>query len=656
MSRSATFCLLTAFVVMGPVAGGFGQAAAVEQPVQMVAPANGQALDTFLSARLRWQYPQRPRAVAPFPFLTMNLQVADNPGFRAPILDTNVADNQNSLPVALVPETKYYWRLTPCDGATYFTNLRAEASFTTGAPTNRFDAPDSERYANPHPGAHWQYMTPVAPEKETPLSPWYDVKAYTGGPPPTFAEIKDRLPLPVWDGHPEALAAYWYCWETLMRVWVFAPHAADHMAVANLLGYPNWGPWGSTMVFDSCFILHFSRYGAQAYPYITCLDNCYARQHENGFICRESDRENHEVYATFPVNPPLFAWSEWEWYRITGDRDRLRRVLLPMVKHYEWWMRYQRRENGLYWTDGVNEADDSPRNALMYYSVSATSYQALAALYLGKIAGEIGRPDLQSFFAAQHRELADIVNTKFYDKRHAIYNDLTRDGRFITELQPGVYCKHVHMFWPLLAQIAPDNILLLLQELENPKSFNRPSGIPSLSADSQGYNAATGQYWRGAVWPPAQAMVQEGLKNYDCGDFLQETAEKYYSACLTAFEVQKTIRENLAPDAPVGYGAPDFVGWGGIGPVGNLIEFMLGFDLDAPANSITWNLRRLERHGLQNLVFDGFKVELICDARSSTGAPCHVTIISEGEFVLRLIHGNTMMEKKIHRGAQEFTI
>src|ERR1035441_10811286 len=99
------------------------------------------------------------------------------------------------------------------------------------------------------------------------------VKAYKAVAPPTFADMKGRLPAPVWDGHAEALNAYWYCWDTLMRVWIFAPEAVAHEAVANLLGYRNWGPWGSTMVFDSCFILHFSRFGAQAWPFITCLDN-----------------------------------------------------------------------------------------------------------------------------------------------------------------------------------------------------------------------------------------------------------------------------------------------------------------------------------------------------------------------------------------------
>ena len=50
-------------------------------------------------------------------------------------------------------------------------------------------------------------------------------------------------------------------------------------------------------------------------------------------------------------------------------------------------MTYQRSINGLYWTNGFQEADDSPRNALMHYAVSATSYQALAALYLGASQG-----------------------------------------------------------------------------------------------------------------------------------------------------------------------------------------------------------------------------------------------------------------------------
>ena len=60
------------------------------------------------------------------------------------------------------------------------------------------------------------------------------------------------------------------------------------------------------MVWDTAFMLHFARYAHRAYPMITVFDNCYARQHENGFICRESDSQNREVYAGYPVNPASF--------------------------------------------------------------------------------------------------------------------------------------------------------------------------------------------------------------------------------------------------------------------------------------------------------------------------------------------------------------
>ena len=175
--------------------------------------------------------------------------------------------------------------------------------------------------------------------------------------------MKDRLPVPIFDGHPDAIEAYNYCWRTLLSVWMFAPDAPDHEAVANICGIKAWGVWGSTMVFDTAFINHFARYGNQAYPFVTAFDNCYARQHENGFICRETDKNNREVYSGFPVNPPLFAWAEWESYRITGNKERLKLVFLPIVKQYEWFMTFQRRANGLYWTNGLQEADDSPATA-----------------------------------------------------------------------------------------------------------------------------------------------------------------------------------------------------------------------------------------------------------------------------------------------------
>jgi len=98
------------------------------------------------------------------------------------------------------------------------------------------------------------------------------------------------------------------------------------------------------------------------------------------------------------------------------------------------------------------------------------------------------------------------------------------------------------------------------------------------------------------------------------------------------------------------------VGWGGIGPVANLIEYLLGFELNAPAHAVTWRINRLERHGLENVQLDGFKTDMICAARSAPGDACHITVRSGGPFVLKVLAGSHAVEKEIRQGTQTFDI
>ncbi len=588
------------------------------------------------------------------------LVVSSHEDLSTPIVRVPLPENRTTYRLAVVPQTTYFWQVTPFEDGKPRTAAIVHGKFTTVAPRIDTTEDDTIRYRNPREGAHWTEEKAVPFAQPEPLSPWFDRKAFSGQPLPTFEQIKSRLPVPIYDGHADALDAYWYCWKTLLGVWYFAPDAVDHEAVDNICGIKAWGVWGSTMVFDTSFILHFARYGNGAYPFVTAFDNCYARQHDNGFICRESDKNNREVYSGFPVNPPLFAWAEWEWYRATGDRARLASVFLPIVKHYEWFMTYQRRANGLYWTNGLQEADDSPRNALMHAAVSATSYQALAARCLAMMAHTIGRDDLAPFFESEHEKLGKIVNENFWDEKHGIYNDLDVDGKFITELKPGSFCKHVHMFWPLLAGVAPeDRVERMLKELNNPASFNRRNGVPSLSADSAGYTGGpqgNGQYWRGAVWPSGECMVQEALLASGKASEERALAEKYFRAQVEVFAKEKTIRENMAPDQAMGCGMGEFVGWGGVGPVGNLIEAVIGLNLDAPNKTITWNINKAERHGIQNLTFAGGTVDLVCDARKSQDDACSIAIKSSGSFTLKIIASGQQKEIAIAPGTQSVEI
>jgi hypothetical protein len=613
----------------------------------------------FLTATLRWNYPNKLVGDTLSPFHSVKLEVSTREDMGDEVVSTKLAEDEDSFRLAVAPETIYYWRLTPFRKEGEESADVSTGSFHTGAPVFQDTEDDRIRYQNPRTGAHWLVskdngVVPFAIAE--PLSPWFSEKSYLGPTPPQFDEVKKLLPVPVLGVDTDLIELYWYCWKTLFDVWMFPPTAPDHQAVANLVGVRTWGDWGSTMVWDTAFILHFARYAHHAYPMITTLDNCYARQHENGFICRESDSQNREVYALFPLNPALFSWAEWENFEISGDSERLARVLTPIVKHYEWWMKYQRRSNGLYWTNGFNEADDSPRNELMYFAVSAASYQALAALYIAKIARHVGRNDLVNFLEGEHASLGQVVNSKFWDANHSLYNDLDKEGRFITELQPGVFCKHAHMFWPLLAQIADQKgIDGIVAELMNPKSFYRSSGIPSLSADSKGYRE-DGQYWKGSVWPPIQCMVQEGLRLNGRWTLARGLAQKYLYAVLEAYQHERTITENLAPDTPKGYGMKDFVGWGGIGPVSDLIEYVLGLQINAPEKSVEWRIQRTDRHGVSQLPIGAFTASLICEKRTKDTDPCRLTVESGGDFTLKVMVDEKTTVHSIHAGRNEAVV
>jgi len=165
-----------------------------------------------------------------------------------------------------------------------------------------------------------------------------------------------------------------------------------------------------------------------------------------------------------------------------------------------------------------------------------------------------------------------------------------------------------------------------------------------------------GQYWRGAVWPPIQCMVQEGLKQNGRRDLARRLAERYFQAVVETFASQGDITENLAPDRPLACGCGKFVGWGGIGPVANLIEYILGLDVCVPESRITWHVRRTEKHGIRNLWLGGFPVDMICRKRGAADDPCHLMIHSGGPFTLIVTTGREEREIKVAKGVTELTL
>jgi len=76
--------------------------------------------------------------------------------------------------------------------------------------------------------------------------------------------------------------------------------------------------------------------------------------------------------------------------------------------------------------------------------------------------------------------------------------------------------------------------------------------------------------------------------------------------------------------------------------------------VDAPANRLTWRLRRLERHGIENLRFGPHTVSLVCEARASERDACRIRVESDGAFELVLDLPGRTLHRRTGRGVTAF--
>jgi hypothetical protein len=108
------------------------------------------------------------------------------------------------------------------------------------------------------------------------------VKAHVLSPLPSFAKSRDRLPQPFWAGHESAIACYWKVWGIAFRN-LRLPTPENGFVSPYIDTAFN----GHLFMWDSAFILMFARYGRRAFDFQQTLDNLYAKQHPDDFICRE---------------------------------------------------------------------------------------------------------------------------------------------------------------------------------------------------------------------------------------------------------------------------------------------------------------------------------------------------------------------------------
>ncbi len=408
-----------------------------------------------------------------------------------------------------------------------------------------------------------------------------------------YGVIKNRLPQPILPDHPEWLELYWRAWEI---AWgnLHRPRPESGFPSSYIDAAFN----DNIFMWDTAFMTQFGRYGRRAFPFINSLDNFYAKQHNDGYICREINRYNGEdFFQRFDpsgTGPNILAWAEWGHFRATGDLERLERIFWALLAYHRWFQAHRRWQSGLYWATGLASGMDNQTRVpeslahhRHYAWIDANLQAALNCYMLEQIGEAIGETAATLPLTEERLHLTHAINDQMWDAEKDFYCDTAPDESYSP-------VKSIGAYWALTIPgfVPADRLTAFLAHLRHSEAFSRPHRIPAQSADSPGYQA-DGGYWRGGVWSPTNYMTLAGLTQVNRFDLAHEIAGNHLTNVANVFQRTDTLWENYAPEeaAPGGRAKPNFVGWTGLSPIAILIEHILGVESDWGLRRVAWRRR-----------------------------------------------------------------
>lgn len=141
--------------------------------------------------------------------------------------------------------------------------------------------------------------------------------------------------------------------------------------VGNYISYPGQKTFNQS---ENCMASLFLVYSNQNYSPFPLIDYFYGKQEESGAI--RSDYSIEDGSPVFDsenpegVCPPLFAYVEHGFYHKIGNKKRLKEIVEPLEKHFDWLRETFRRENGLYSVPSAACMQTNVERPSMYYPIT----------------------------------------------------------------------------------------------------------------------------------------------------------------------------------------------------------------------------------------------------------------------------------------------
>ncbi len=482
-------------------------------------------------------------------------------------------------------------------------------------------------------------ITPVEPLVEKNL---FRQRDRAPGRIPDFEDVRARLPIPVLPEDTQWESIYWTAWDLF---WRSLKQPADGSGLSA--GYNQPKPGRYIEMGRSGLVASLAGYIPGSFSLVEFLDNFYATQQDDGFICREIDPASgkavHDAYNPNSTGPNLLAWTEWRHFRLTGDKDRVASVFWPLLALHRWSRANRTWRNGLYWTTAyASGLLNQPRVSGSRYHhnhwawIDASAQAVINCAMLERMASVLGEQEQVNDVTSEREKLVRVINAEMWNEELHFYQDIGPDNGFSD-------VKSIAAYWTLLNPylVPKERLIPFVQHLRDAWSFHTENVVPSLSADADAYNGRTGNGWRGAVWPGLTYMVLRGLHANEQTNLAHKLAVNQLEVVRRVYEDTGFFWENYAPEEAVP-GDPSEVDNSGTTAsaiIPMVLESVLGLAVDWPLRQITWRrlLDRQQSYGVRNLPLGNEgTIDLVGDDESvhvRTDAPITLAIYGDHETI-----------------------
>ncbi len=300
------------------------------------------------------------------------------------------------------------------------------------------------------------------------------------------------------------------------------------------------------------------------------------QQYEDGLIAYRNGPRGPQVYpheGEPTTSATFFSWTNWELYQVGKDRSFLKESYDAGAKYIRYMEVHRDKDrDGMFeWgpygiienvRDGWNVVfqlfsggEDEGRDISGdLEALDLTLEMANEMYYLRLMARELGDPAGEKEWSEKFTRTAALVNKYMWDPLDKFYYHVAASDHSFRFEGESLKRKELIGFLPMWAHVATKETARdLVKELQNPASFWRTYGVPTLAANDPNYTPFVDGCcrWNGPVWLLWNYEVMEGLKNYGYDRQARELGEKMLMAVTTQLRKNHRFWESYSPDYPV---------------------------------------------------------------------------------------------------------